>query len=344
MIDLRSDSSSMPTDAMRRAMAEAEVGNDAFKEDPTVNELEMRSASLLNKEAALFVSSGTMGNLLALLTATCPGDGVIAGRQSHIVRFEAGAPARLGGLSLIPFDDPAGRMGIDSIESFLKLPMNLKPRILTHENTHNSSGGLVLTLDEQAQYGTLAREHGLHYHLDGARLFNAATALGVPSSDIAKTADTVTFCLSKCLSAPVGSILAGKTEFIKRARDTRFQLGGQMRQVGVLAAAGLVALDTMIPQIKIDHINAKLLAEGLAEIDGIEVSIDLVQTNIVLFDVSNLVTSAQEFEDILETKGVYASVFSPHQIRFITYRNINEAIIAKVIKITKEVAEELRSR
>jgi len=344
MIDLRSDSSSLPTKAMREAMASAAVGNDAFGEDPTVNELEQRAALLLGKESALFVPSGTMGNLLAILTATNPGDAVLVGRQSHLVRFEAGAPSRFGGVLFVPFDDaPMGRMRIEELESFLTLPMSLRPRMLVIENTHNSSGGLVLSIEEMAQYSSLAHKHNLHLHLDGARLFNAACALGVPVSELSCYADSVCFCLSKCLSAPVGSILVGEREFITQARKNRFQLGGQMRQAGILAAAGLVALDTMLPQIEKDHHNARILAEGLAAIDGIELDLNLVQTNIVMFDVSNLVANAQEFEEKLEARGVYASVFSPRQIRFVTYRNINQPEIDKVLEITREIVRELRS-
>jgi len=344
MIDLRSDSSSTPTDGMREAMAAAVVGNDAFGEDPTVNELEQRVASLLGKESALFVSSGTMGNLVAVLTATNPGDAVLAGRLSHLVRFESGAPARFGGLALVPFSDPRGRMRTEELESFLGLPMSLRPRVLSVENTHNSSGGLVLSVQEMADYGSVARRYGLHLHIDGARLLNAASALGVHVSELSRHAASVTICLTKCLSAPVGAVLAGDAEFISRARDTRFQLGGQMRHTGILAAAGLVALDVMLPQIDKDHLNARVLAQGLAAIDGIEVDVDVVETNIVLFDVSSLGASAPAFEERLEARGVYASVFSPEQIRFITYRDIGEREISDVLDITAAVAQEYQSQ
>jgi len=342
MIDLRSDSSSTPTDAMRKAMATAAVGNDAFGEDPTLNELERRAASLLGKESALFVSSGTMGNLLAILAATDPGDAVLAGRLSHLVRFEAGSAARFGGVSLVTFADSRGRMKIEELESFLTLPMSLRPRMLSVENTHNSSGGLVLSVKEMAQYASLARQYGLHLHLDGARIFNAAFALGVSVSELSCRVDSVSFCLTKCLSAPAGALLGGSEEFITRAREWRFQLGGQMRQIGILAAAGLMALDSMLPQIEKDHLNARILAQGLGAIDGIEVDTDLVETNIVLFDVSNLVDSAQEFEERLEAHSVYASVFSPRHIRFITYRDIQQGEIDEVLEITREVAQECR--
>ena len=343
MIDLRSDSSSTPTKDMRKAMAEAEVGNDAFREDPTVNELERLAASLLGKEAALFVSSGTMGNILGLLATTSPGDAVLAGRQSHLIRFEAGAPARLGGVALLPFDDESGRLSINQLERFLNLPMSLRTRMLSIENTHNSSGGLALSLEEMAQYQAFVRKYDLHLHLDGARLFNAAIAIGVPAREIVRFADSVTFCLSKCLSAPIGSILVGKSDFINRARELRFQLGGQMRQAGIIAAAGLVALNSMMPQIEVDHDHARILAQGIAGIVGIGISPELVQSNIVLFDVSKLVSNAQIFEDRLEARGVFASVFSPHMIRFITYRDIDRDRINTVLEVTRDVARELQS-
>jgi threonine aldolase len=244
---------------------------------------------------------------------------------------------------LVPFADPAGRMNIDELETFLTLPKSLRPRLLSIENTHNSSGGLALSVEEIHQYHSLARRHGLYLHMDGSRIFNAAVALKVPASDLARYADSVTFCLSKGLSAPVGSIIAGSREFITRARDNRFQLGGQMRQAGIIAAAGLVAMDTILPQLERDHQNAHFLAMGLAAIEGIKVNIDLVQTNIVLFDVSNLVSNAQEFEEQLEVRGVFASVFSHRLIRFITYRDIGQDEINKVLRITSEVAEGFQS-
>jgi len=344
MIDLRSDSSSTPTDLMRQAMATAAVGNDAFREDPTVNELEQRAAALLKKEAALFVSSGTMGNMLGTLTVAAPGEVVVAGRQSHLVRFEAGAPARIGGVMLLSFSDENGRISLEEVEDYITRPTSLRQRVLAIENTHNSSGGLVLDKKEMEQYYSFALKYNLHLHLDGSRIFNAATALGVSAAELASCADSVTFCLSKGLSAPVGSVLLGKREFIDHAREYRFLLGGQMRKVGILAAAGLVALDTMIPQIKIDHQNAKILAQGLTKLNGIKLMLDLVQTNIVLFDVSDLVKDAQDFENLLETRGVYASVFSSKQIRFITYRDITQSIVERVLETCESVVKEIRSQ
>ncbi len=343
MIDLRSDSSSSPTEQMRQAMAHAPVGNDAFREDPTVNELEKRAADLLDKEAAVFLSSGTMGNLIAVMAATTPGDAILAGRQSHLVRFEAGGAARLGGLLIITFPDEDGRIKPVEIENYIQLPMNLTPRLLAIENTHNCSGGLALSLEEMEVYQALAKNCNMHLHLDGSRIFNAASALKVPAALIASKVDSVSICLSKGLSAPVGSILLGTREFIKKSREMRFLLGGQMRKVGIIAAAGIVALDTMLPQIDIDHENALFLAKGLASLPGIKVKLDRVQTNIVLFDVSDLVPDAREFEDMLESRGIFASVFSNEQIRFITYRNINRAVIEEVLIICKDVIQEIRA-
>jgi len=343
MIDLRSDSSSTPTDLMRQAMANAKIGNDAFQEDPTVNALERKAATLLGKEEGLFVASGTMGNLVPVLSAAKPGETVLAGRDSHFVRFEAGAPARLGGFTLIAFPDEDGKPRIDEIRDFMELPKSLVPRVFVLENTHNSSGGMILSLEEMKAYAGLAKSYGLHLHLDGARIFNAAEALQVPASEIAQYADSVAFCLTKCLSAPVGSILVGKHEFIAQARNMRFMLGGQMRQAGVIAAAGLVALETMLPQIAVDHQNARTLAKGLSEIDGIRVDLERVRSNIVLFDVSPLVDHAQQLEDLLERHGVYASVFSSRDIRYITYRDIDADTIEQVLSITAQVAQEIGS-
>jgi threonine aldolase len=344
MIDLRSDSSSSPTDLMRQAMAKAEVGNDAFGEDPTVNELEKRAAELLDKESALLVSSGTMGNIVAVMTAASAGETILAGRQSHLVRFEAGSAAKLGGVFMVTFPDENGRIDPEEIRNYIHLPMSLTPRLLVIENTHNCSGGLVLGMEEMEHYQALAAEHRMHLHLDGSRIFNAASALKLPAATIASTVDSVSFCLSKGLSCPVGSILLGKQNFIKKAREIRFLLGGQMRKVGILAAAGLVAFDTMLPQISIDHENAKILAKGLASLPGIKVSLDKVQTNIVLFDVSELVKDAKEFEDLLEARGVFASVFSDKQIRFITYRDIDRMVVEDTLEICEDIVKELRSR
>ncbi|HEX2171370.1 MAG TPA: GntG family PLP-dependent aldolase, partial [Dehalococcoidia bacterium] len=284
-IDLRSDTVTLPTPAMRQAMAEAEVGDDVFREDPTVNRLEERSAELLGKEAALFTASGTMSNLIAALTHTQRGDEVIAGSEAHLVWSEVAGAATLGGLQIRTVPQHAdGTIDPRAIESAIRTENVHHPRtgLICLENTQNRCGGAVMTVEETAAIGDLAHARGIPVHLDGARLFNAAIALERPARDLAAPADSVGFCLSKGLGAPVGSLLAGRRDFIDRARKYRKMLGGGMRQAGVIAAAGLVALDTMIDRLAEDHAHARRLAIGLAAIPGLIVAPNACPTNIVM--------------------------------------------------------------
>ena len=288
MIDLRSDTVTLPTERMRRAMYNAELGDDVYGDDPTVNRLQERAAALLGKEAGLFVASGTQGNLVSVLAHTRRGDEVLVGDQCHVFHNEAGGASVLGGVALYPIaTNHAGELAPELIAAAVKPDDYHCPRtrLLCLENTHNASSGRALDRAQTAAMAAPARAAGLAVHLDGARLFNAAVALEVAAAELAAEVDSVTFCLSKGLSCPVGSVVCGSREFISEAARWRKLLGAGMRQVGVLAAAGLVALDTMIERLAEDHANARALARGLAQFAAIELDPDLIQTNIVRFGV-----------------------------------------------------------
>ena len=271
-VDLRSDTVTQPTPEMREAMARAEVGDDVMGEDPTVNRLEAMAAEKMGKEAGMFVPSGTMGNLSAVLAHCGRGDEIILGNLAHTFLFEAGGTAALGGVHsfTIP-NQPDGSLRLEDIRAAIRPddPHDPVSRLILLENTHNRCGGTVLAPDYLAQVGAFARETGLLLHIDGARIFNAAAALGVPVSTLTAEADSVTFCLSKGLCAPVGSVLCGSRKFIYRARRIRKQLGGGMRQAGVLAAAGVIALEKMTSRLSEDHRRARALADGLAGVAGL---------------------------------------------------------------------------
>ncbi|MEG6616193.1 low-specificity L-threonine aldolase [Peptococcaceae bacterium 1198_IL3148] len=338
MIDLRSDTVTQPTIEMREAMANAEVGDDVYQEDPTVNKLEDVAAQLIGKEAALFLPSGTMANQIAVLTHTERGDEVILDAESHIFYYEVGAPAMLAGVQLNPVPGLIGRNAVDKLRETYR-PKDIhypNTRLLCLENTFNRGGGTVMTPEEMKAVYELAKELNLSVHLDGARIFNAAIASRCPASDFTKYCDTVMFSLSKGLSAPVGSILAGEKKFIDKARKYRKALGGGMRQAGILAAAGLVSLK-MIDRLADDHANARALAEGLAKIKGLRVELHLVQTNIVLVDITAIDMDAKTFVNELEKHGVKASGFGPQLVRFVTHKDILREDIEQAIKVSKIV-------
>lgn len=320
LVDLRSDTITKPTPAMRRAMAEAEVGDDVFGEDPTVNRLEEMAAERLGKEAGLFVASGTMGNLVSLLAQCGRGDEVILGDQAHTFYYEQGGIAALGGIHPRPLPNrPDGTLDLDQIEAAIR-PDNVhfpRTRLIALENTHNRCFGSPLSVEYMQAVGALARRHGLRVHVDGARLFNAAIALGVEARELVADADSVTFCLSKGLAAPVGSVVCGTREFIAEARRARKVVGGGMRQAGVLAAAGIVALTEMVDRLAEDHANARRLAEGLADMAGIFIELDRVKTNILYFTVTNGM-SASELAGRLEAGGVRVLPTGPCQLRAVT--------------------------
>jgi threonine aldolase len=344
VIDLRSDTVTHPTAVMRRAMFEAEVGDDVYGEDPTVNRLEELAAEKMGKEAALFTVSGTMGNLTAVLTHTHRGDEIILGSEAHIFWYEVGGASALGGVVMhtVP-NDKQGRMSLDDIEGAIRGHNIHYPvtTLLCLENTHNRCGGAVLTVDYTKKACQLAHSKGLWVHLDGARIFNAAVALGVPAARLVKDGDSVSFCLSKGLSAPVGSLLCGNKAFIEKARKTRKMLGGGMRQAGVLAAAGIVALETMIDRLAEDHINARRLATGLSRIKGIQIDPKNVPTNIVMFDLDGRLDGTR-FNESLNKKGVKIGSRGMNSFRAVTHREIFSENVDEALERIESVCKTLR--
>ncbi len=323
VIDLRSDTVTLPTDEMRRAMYQAEVGDDVYKEDPTINALEQLAAQMLGKEAALFTASGTMSNLLAILTQTHHGEEVLLGSESHTFWYEVGGASALGGVVMhtVP-NSQDGQIDLSMIEDSIRSQNIHFPQttLLCLENTHNRCGGAVLTADYTSNAAEIAHRHGLLVHLDGARIFNAAIALNVPTSELARDVDSVCFCLSKGLSAPVGSVLCGTHEFIESARKWRKMIGGGMRQAGIIAAAGIVALQTMVTRLVEDHDNARRLAKGLSNITSIVVPHE-VQTNIVNFE-TPLEVSGPDFIQLLNTRGVKIGYRGYNKYRAVTNRMV----------------------
>jgi len=324
-IDLRSDTVTQPTPAMREAMYRAEVGDDVFGEDPTVNRLEAMGAERMGKEAGLFVASGTMGNLVAVLTHCGRGDEMILGDKAHTFLYEAGGSAALGGVHphILP-NQPDGTIDLAAIEGAIRADNVHFPRsrLICLENTHNRCGGAALTPEYTAQVGAIARRHGLKLHIDGARIFNAAVALGVPVTALSEPGDSVSFCLSKGLCAPVGSVLCGSREFIAEARRVRKIVGGGMRQAGIIAAAGIVALEQMVDRLAEDHANARRLAEGLAELPGVEIDPARVQTNIVIFELRREDLTPAELVDRLREEGVWLLPIGGRQLRAVTHHPI----------------------
>jgi threonine aldolase len=331
-IDLRSDTVTHPTDEMRFEMSRAEVGDDVYGEDPTVNRLEAMSARMMGKEAALFTPSGTMSNLVGTLAQTQRGDEVIVGSEAHIFWYEVGGMSALGGVMprTVP-NSPDGTMDLADIEAAIRSKNIHYPptTLLTLENTHNRRGGAVLSAAYIAEATGLAHRHGLRVHLDGARIFNASVALGVPAADLVCGADSVSFCVSKGLSAPVGSLLCGDRAFVERSRKYRKMLGGGMRQAGILAAAGIVALEKMIDRLAEDHANASHLAQGLSTIHGIEVA-GRCQTNIVMFEVAPGVPG-QEFVLDMESRGVRLSPRGGQAFRAVTHRMIGAGDVQEAL-------------
>jgi threonine aldolase len=333
MIDLRSDTVTKPTPAMRQAMAEAEVGDDVYGEDPTVNHLEQRAAEIMGKEAALFVPTGTMGNTIAIKLHTEHGQEVICDERCHILNYELGMMAWFAGCIARPIATPDGRMSWKAISAEIRPvgPHRAPTGLVEVENTNNLAGGTVYPLAQLTEICDGAHDRGLPLHMDGARIFNAATALGVPVAEIASKADTVMFCLSKALGAPAGSMLAGPRALIDKGRLYRKRLGGGMRQVGVLAAAGLIALETMPAVLKQDHANAKLLAEGLAAVRGIAVR--PVETNIVIFDIAGLGMDSARFSGQLKERGVLANGAGPTSMRMVTHYDVTEEMCREALDV-----------
>jgi threonine aldolase len=339
LIDLRSDTVTQPTAAMREAMANAVVGDDQYGEDPTVHELEALAAKMLGKEAAVYVASGTMGNLVALLAHCGRGDEIIMGDECHIFWYESGGAAALGGMpfNLLP-NGPMGELNLERVQKAIRATRPGYPRtgVISIENTQNRCGGTVLPLDYLGELHELASSNGVPVHMDGARIFNAAAAIDTPAEEIARHADSIQFCLSKGLAAPVGSVVAGSAEFIERARAGRKIVGGAMRQSGVIAAAGLVALQTMVDRLPEDHHRARRLAEGLAEIDGVSIDLEAVQTNIVIFNVEPAYEQAA-FVEAMKQAGVMISNYGTRGVRMVTHYQIDDAAIETALSAAREV-------
>lgn len=325
LIELRSDTCTLPTQAMRDAMAKAEVGNDGFREDKTINELEEKTAALLGKEAALFVSSGTMGNLIANMTHGKEGNEVIMEVGNHALNNEFGGVSTIA--HRIPRSTPGikGAIPIENIRALIRTPGSaVETGLIWLENTHNNAGGTCLSLDYINDVCSLAHSYQIPVHMDGARLFNAVAATGISAKEITASVDSVMFCLSKGLCAPVGSMLVGSNEFINAARHNRKRLGGQMRQAGILAAAGIVAIEQMIDRLQEDNANAKMMAEALASNPSLGVDSSLVETNIVLLNLNgNLKGKAKEFSAAAKKNGVSVNVRSASTIRLVTNHDVS---------------------
>jgi threonine aldolase len=339
IIDLRSDTVTRPVGEMRRAMAEAEVGDDVFGDDPTAIELEKRVAGLLGKESAVFVPSGTMANQVAVASLTQAGDEVILDRQSHIFNYEVAASAVLSGVQFNPLDGERGVITAEMIAPHIR-PENIHhptTRLIALENTHNRAGGRVFPLEEMKRIRDLADERGLKVHLDGARLANASEASGVPMAEYAACADTVSMCFSKGLGAPVGSIVAGEASVIAKARRKRKQFGGGMRQVGILAAAALYALDHHLARLGQDHRNAERLGEIVEQVDGLSLAYP-VETNIVVIRVDESFSSVEKVLASLEAQGVLAVRFGPDLVRMVTHLDVSADDIEEVGEILKGLA------
>ncbi|MBI5353752.1 MAG: low-specificity L-threonine aldolase [Chloroflexi bacterium] len=339
-IDLRSDTVTKPTPEMREAMAEAEVGDDVYMDDPTVNRLQEKSAEMLGKEDSLFVPSGTMGNLLALLVHCQRGDEVIVGDKSHIYLNEAGGMAALGGIYPHPImNQPDGTLLLDDILASIQTEdvHHTITRLICLENTQNVCGGVVLSAEYMKAVGKLARENNLSLHIDGARIFNAAAALNISVKDLVAPADSVMFCLSKGLVAPVGSMLVGTKKFIKRARHLRKMLGGGVRQVGVLASAGLISLEKMSMRLGEDHARAKDLFEGLKQFQGLKLDAS-PSSNMVYFDLRDEVKlSVDEIIEGMKQRGVLVDWAGPRRFRLVTHYWVNDEGVEKTLKAFREV-------
>jgi len=341
VVDLRSDTVTKPTPEMRRAMAEAEVGDDVYGEDPTINRLEQRAAEIFAREAAIFVPTGTMGNQIAIKIHTQPGQEIICEQSAHIFNWEMASLAAFAGCMVRPVRSAGG----DGVIRWSDIQTAIAPKIyyaaqtglISLENSHNMAGGTVTPLEVTEEICKNAKAAGLPVHLDGARIFNAAVALGKSVAHITAPLDSVMFCLSKGLGAPVGSLLVGSKKFIERARVYRKALGGGMRQAGVLAAAGLIALEKMPARLHEDHANARLLAEGVAGLPGIRLDVSRVQTNIVIFEVDRKDMAAPDLTRKLAEKNILASAIGPSRVRFVTHMDVDRAACEQALEAMRTV-------
>ncbi len=343
IVDLRSDTVTSPTLKMRQAMKDAEVGDDGFGDDPTTNRLEKIAADCVGKEDALFVPSGTMGNLIAIMVHAKPGEGLICDKSAHINTLVAGNTAALTGTTICPLDvDESGHFDLNELESNINLDSIHSPKtsLIVLENSNNLAGGTVVTSEETSVIFRIAKRHNLCFHLDGARVFNSAIAQGVDIADLTGDCDSVMFCLSKGLASPVGSVIAGTKAFIKEARRVRKMLGGVMRQTGVLAACGIISLEEMIDRLVEDHDNARYLANCLEGMDGFNIKLKTVQTNIVCFKFELPKLSCKGFVDSVAKKGVYIVHLYKDSGRMVTHKDLNRSDIDYALEVFKHVISE----
>ncbi len=340
LIDLRSDTLTQPTPAMRKAMAEAEVGDDVYGEDPTINRLEHRAAEIFGKEAAIFVPTGTMGNQIGIRLHTQHGQEVICEARSHIVEWEMAMVAAFSGCQLRTVPAERGILTWKHIRPAIAPAIYYRAQtgLISMENSHNMAGGTVTPLPILEEIWSEAAKLGLPVHLDGARVFNAAVALGISVAELTSGFATISFCLSKGLCAPVGSILVGSREQIDQARIFRKALGGGMRQAGILAAAGLIALEEMPVRLHEDHTNARLLAEAIAQLPGIDIDLDSVQTNIVIFQLADQ-GDAASFVSALKARGVIAGTTGPHSVRLVTHRDVSTEDCETAAEIMRDMLQ-----
>ena len=338
-VDLRSDTTTLPTDEMRQAIAESELGDDVFQDDPTVNKLQDLAAQRMGKEAALLVPSGTMANLASILTHCGRGAEVILGNRAHTYKYEKGGISAYGGIhsTQIPNQDD-GTMQLEDIRAAIRGIDDHFPvtKLICLENTHNVCSGAPLSVKYTKEVANLARAHNIKLHIDGARIFNAAVAQGVEVQELVEDADSMSFCMSKGLAAPVGSIICGSKDFIDQARGIRKGLGGGMRQAGIIAAAGIVALETMVDRLQEDHTNARLLADGIANLSGIVLDPETIKTNIIYFDMDDTAVESANFLTVLAAKGIQFFDTGPRRFRMVTHYGITAEDILYTIDAFKQ--------
>jgi threonine aldolase len=344
LVDLRSDTVTLPTEEMLEAIRHAKLGDDVYGEDPTVNELEALAAERMGMEAAVLMPSGTMANLVSLMSNAKRGDLVILEAEAHMYWYEVGGISAIAGLLPWPLKSKFGMLDPLDVEAAIR-PKNVhfpEPTLVCVENTHNRHGGTVAKPEQVRDVGEVARAHNMRLYMDGARIFNAAVALGVDVKEFTRHVDNLMFCLSKGLSCPVGSLVVGSKDFVERARKNRKVLGGGMRQAGIIAAAGIVALDKMVYRLADDHRNARFLAEGCAKVDGLRVDLARVQSNMVVLDVSGVSADEMVFCSKLKEKDVLAGSVGKGRIRLVTHYGIDRADVERALDVIREVASELR--
>lgn len=344
-IDFRSDTVTLPSEEMMEAIRSAELGDDVFREDPTVNKLEQLATEKMGKEAALLVTSGTQANLISLICNSNPGELVILEAESHIYWYEVGGISKIAGLLPWPVKSAFGALNPKDVEAAIH-PRDIhfpEPALICIENTHNRHGGTIITPTQIKALNEVAQQHNLKFYMDGARIFNAAVALKIDVKNFTKCVDNLMFCLSKSLCCPIGSLLVGTSDFIEKARKIRKVLGGGMRQAGIIAAPGIIALEKMIDRLEEDHRNAKHLAEGISKIEGIQIDLNRVQTNIVCYDIGDLELSAETFVMNLEENGILALPLSEKKVRMVTHRGIESEHIEKAIGVIENIVDKLNS-